>query len=61
MDAVEPDPLNRERLEANLTSNGAPAHVKVHATAVSDAGRATDGHNCPSVAKHLRPGRVVGL
>src|SRR3954447_5078874 len=31
VDAFEPDPLNRARLEANLAANGSPAQIHVHA------------------------------
>jgi FkbM family methyltransferase len=37
VDAVEPDPLNRSRLEEHLQANGAMAQVRVRAAAASDA------------------------
>jgi FkbM family methyltransferase len=45
VDAFEPDPINRGRLEAHLAGNGAPANVRVHALALSDTtGQATLYH-----------------
>ena len=36
VDAFEPDPLNRQRLEQNLAANAMADRVKVHAVALSD-------------------------
>ncbi len=36
VDSVEPDPLNRQRLQANLVANGFDGKVKVHPVAASD-------------------------
>jgi FkbM family methyltransferase len=45
VDAFEPDPLNRARLEKHLAAKGSPANVRVHSVAVSDvAGEATLYH-----------------
>ena len=45
VDAIEPDPLNRARLEEHLKANGSPGHVRVHGVAASDsAGTATLYH-----------------
>jgi FkbM family methyltransferase len=53
VDAFEPDPLNRRRLEENLACNGAPAQVKVHDVAVSDAeGSATLYHPAEAARNH---------
>jgi FkbM family methyltransferase len=53
VDAFEPDPLNRARLEAHLAANGSPANVHVHALAASDsAGEATLYHPANSSHNH---------
>ncbi|HEY7119583.1 MAG TPA: FkbM family methyltransferase [Tepidisphaeraceae bacterium] len=45
VDAFEPDPVNRARLEKHLADNGSPSRVRVHAVALSDApGEATLYH-----------------
>jgi len=45
VDAFEPDPLNRQRLERNVAANGSPSHVRIHPVALSDiAGEATLYH-----------------
>jgi FkbM family methyltransferase len=45
VDAFEPDPVNRTRLEENLAANGSPANVHVHPVALSDhSGEATLYH-----------------
>ena len=45
VDAFEPDPVNRARLEENLAANGSPANVHVHPVALSDhSGEATLYH-----------------
>jgi FkbM family methyltransferase len=45
VDAFEPDPINRARLESNLSANCQPPHIRVHAIAASDrAGEATLYH-----------------
>lgn len=36
VDSIEPDPLNRQRLQANLAANGLEQRVKVHGIAASD-------------------------
>ena len=51
VDAFEPDPLNRARLEKHLAQNGSPASVHVHPVALTDhAGAATLYH--PAQAGH---------
>jgi FkbM family methyltransferase len=53
VDAFEPDPLNRARLEAHLAANGSPANVRVHAVALSDnTGEATLYHPADSSRNH---------
>jgi FkbM family methyltransferase len=53
VDAVEPDPLNRARLERHLALNGAPAWVNVHAVALCDhAGVATLYHPLGDARNH---------
>ena len=53
VDAFEPDPLNRARLEAHLAASGSPANVRVHAVALSDsAGEATLYHPADSSRNH---------
>ena len=53
VDAFEPDPINRARLEAHLLANGSPANVRVHAIALSDsAGEATLYHPVESSHNH---------
>jgi FkbM family methyltransferase len=53
VDAFEPDPLNRARLEAHLAANGSPTNVRVHAMALSDsAGEATLYHPAESSHNH---------
>jgi FkbM family methyltransferase len=53
VDAFEPDPLNRARLEANLAANAASGRVAVHAVAVSDEdGWATLYHPTETARNH---------
>jgi FkbM family methyltransferase len=53
VDAFEPDPLNRARLEAHLAANGSPTNVRVHAVALSHAaGEATLYHPADSSRNH---------
>jgi FkbM family methyltransferase len=53
VDAFEPDPLNRARLEAHLAANGSPANVRVHAVALSEAaGEATLYHPADASRNH---------
>jgi FkbM family methyltransferase len=53
VDAFEPDPLNRERLQRHLAANGAPPHVRVHPIALSDtAGQATLYHPTQAGRNH---------
>jgi FkbM family methyltransferase len=53
VDAFEPDPINRARLERHLEMNGSPAHVRVHPVAVADqAGEATLYHPVGDARNH---------
>lgn len=53
VDAFEPDPLNRARLEEHLRLNGSPAHVHVHAVALADHdGWATLYHPTETARNH---------
>jgi FkbM family methyltransferase len=53
VDAFEPDPINRARLEAHLAGNGAPVNVRVHAVALSDSpGQATLYHPTEASRNH---------
>ena len=53
VDAFEPDPINRARLDANLAVNGSPAHVRVHPVALTDhAGEATLYHPAQDERNH---------
>jgi FkbM family methyltransferase len=63
VDAIEPDPLNRARLEEHLSLNGLRERVRVHAVAASDAaGSATLYHPVGDARNHgeasLIPGAV---
>jgi FkbM family methyltransferase len=45
VDAIEPDPVNRARLEEHVKANGSPAQIRVHGMAASDStGTATLYH-----------------
>jgi FkbM family methyltransferase len=53
VDAFEPDPLNRARLEAHLAANDSPAWVRVHPVALSDRpGEATLYHPTGDARNH---------
>ena len=53
VDAFEPDPLNRARLESHLLANHAHANVRAHAVALSDStGTATLYHPTDSAKNH---------
>jgi FkbM family methyltransferase len=53
VDAFEPDPQNRARLEAHLAANETPAQVKVHPVALADgAGEATLYHPTAANQNH---------
>jgi FkbM family methyltransferase len=62
VDAIEPDPLNRARLEEHLRANGSPPQVRVHGVAASDsAGSVTLYHPTGDAHNHGEASIVAGL
>jgi FkbM family methyltransferase len=62
VDAVEPDPLNRARLEEHLRVNGSPGQVRVHGVAASDsAGSVKLYHPTGDARNHGEASMIAGL
>ena len=62
VDAVEPDPINRARLEEHLRANGPLGQVRVHAAAASDsAGCVTLYHPTGDAHNHGEASVIAGL
>ena len=61
VDAIEPDPLNRARLEEHLKLNGLRERVRVHAVAASGAaGSATLYHPVGDARNHGEASLILG-
>lgn len=53
VDAFEPDPINRARLQANLVANNTPTQIRIHDIALSDTqGQATLYHPTGDAQNH---------
>jgi FkbM family methyltransferase len=62
VDAIEPDPQNRARLEEHLRANGAASQVRVHAVAASDApGSVTLYHPTGDMRNHGEASTIAAL